>query len=285
MQQSLNPFLQNMEIDSPVYWLTISCESREMEARCLEAIAGCWMVHLWTLERLQECWQRTMQIPRSSELGPLLTNYLNKSEDMESYNEVKRYAFDVTVEKTISYFMRTLHVEQVNIWEDADTGIGKIPEKVGEETRVIFPEPIAADRWNQFYIRSRKTWQTYMPVQGRLSTAYGTFYLENNPQLEKDWSSELEWIAEQLGVAPRYLPVLAHSITVAHFEDNPREWRAKFNFHKPGSSFGKQKLQTLKRLERLERLERAERAERGRKGQKGQKTSQNITEMEENFSN
>lgn len=208
-------------------WIEVSLESYEMSRRLRDAIQVAYQVHVWAMDLLKSHWMDTMQVLTINEMQPMMTYWL-RERGLEE--KAQRYALDASLAQTAIYFNNGLRL--------ADTGRRDHNPSVS----VLIPPPAPEKEWNSLEIQSRQIWRKYLEDFGRLTTAYGTLFLEG------EWPEEMRGYAEDLGVRLELVPALWQSITIKEvpiLDDEPDPdaelWMIRFNFFKPDSFAGKKR--------------------------------------------
>jgi hypothetical protein len=208
-------------------WVQASMESFEMGERIRTAISASYRMHLWAMEVLRKNWVETMQVPTINELQPMMTYWIRE----QGLEEVaQRYAMDAALSRTALHFNDQLRTVETTVLH------GEIV------VSVRIPEPIAEKTWTTLEIQSRTIWRKYLEDYGRLTTAYGTVFLEG------DWPEQMRGYAEDLGVGLDWLPAIWQSVTLKEgvieedtVDEDQELWLIRFNFFKPDSHAAKKR--------------------------------------------
>lgn len=205
----------NMKTHDSPFWVTITMESEEAEDTVRKAIAACVEVHDWSIGMLTTQWlinssYRVKTADLMPELTPLMT--VHNIKDL-----AQRFAFMTTVSRAIARFYQELFV--------GDIGLSR--------AEVVFPAHRPPKCYQVLDIQQRTVWKKYMAEHSRISTHYGSMFLEG------DWRKVLFDQAKEMKVQANLIPYLMYSVTVREKEDG---WEAHFNLHEPRSQHGKEGL-------------------------------------------
>lgn len=187
---------------SAEYWINAQPENETVEQEMLRTIKACHAIHLWTLEKVKIL----QDVRRSSDLSQLLTRELDEHR-FTKYKNVPRYPLERTVEKTLALWFRR-----------------------EEDTRL---EPLPEEEFHQFRLPTRKIWKKYVENYSRLSTVFGSLFLEGG------WEATLSSQAADIGTTKEFIPAICHSLEVKWL--NPG-WQIAFNLHNPRSSLTKRRV-------------------------------------------
>lgn len=210
-------------------WIQVSLEGPEMGRKLRNALSISYRLHNWAIGLLREHWLESMQVLTVNEMQPMMTYWMREQGIGE---QVQRYSLDVALSRTILYFNNELRV--------VVSGVAGIAD--GLAVAVSLPEPVAEKDWNKVDIQSRTVWRRYLEDYGRLTSHFGTIFLEG------DWPAEIRGYAKDLGVKTEILPHLWNSVTLKEgtiLDDSVDEdmelWLMRFNFFKPESVAAKKR--------------------------------------------
>lgn len=195
------------------YWVSVTLGDDDMSSRLWTAMSECERIRQWTVEQMKKRWDPTEGSPKAGELVPHMTA-LVRSEGLTS----QRFSLVSALYKAVSDFNQGIETEKIR----SDR----------EVVKVHFPTQ--SNQKYQLHIESRAVWAKYINLYSRLSTHYGTLYLEEG------WEDVLTEQAHSLGVGTEVLPFLWHSIVLR--PKNSSEWEIQFNLHNPRSKTGRQKM-------------------------------------------
>lgn len=183
------------------FWIDISLQDDKSEKKLLEAIGALQEVHIWVVNTLNKHFIRDRKISPYAELRKEFNKHIRKE---ELWRYTQRYSLERAAEKTLPYYSASIRLNR-----DANL----VPVEYGDFLEVT--------------IKSRKVWRKYLAEGGRITTIYGTIFMEG------DWKKILR---KQAGKIPLDLfPYLWHSVTIRKMEDG---WKIKFNHHLANSPYG-----------------------------------------------
>lgn len=200
------------------YWIKVVSESKETDNKIGSALNACYDAHIWTLDTLKHIWERDLEIPRSSELGPELTRYILSSQARKDfYKGTARFSLNRAVEKASNEFRQKLQVV---------------------EGEVQYPDNPPKLPYLELEIPTRKIWNKYINSYGRISTHYGYLYLED------DWVDVVKQQVADIGIKEiSYFTYFIYSTTIRQDEIG---WSIHFHLHPPTSSLGKKAARKAK---------------------------------------
>lgn len=197
------------------YWVGITVESEEMAERLYKALGACNIVHEWTMTEMRNRWNACMV--KSSELAPDMTQYIERLGIKEV---AQRFSFLSTLSRAVSRFHQELEIEMT--------------AEEGERTvKIVFPLPAPPFPYRVLDIQNRTVWRKYMESHGRISTHYGSLFLEG------EWIKKLSDQSSELNILSSTVPFLIYSVSL---RQQGEEWQAHFNFHKAQSQQGKKRI-------------------------------------------
>jgi hypothetical protein len=187
------------------FWIDTRLESAEMEGKLIHALNTCYLIHVWGMKWLKEHWVKNMVVLHHNELMPKLRLFLREN----GYGEgVMGHSMETTLHRTINEFLLQLQ-----------------PTMPIEDTVTIhLPSSVPKGAFTEIDIRSRKIWRKYLEEEGKLSSGYGTFYLEG------EWVSTIRAQALDMRVGIDLLPHLWKSLTIREPVQTGQPWQVRFNF-------------------------------------------------------
>lgn len=209
-------------------WIKVSLESLEMGRKLRSAVAQSYLMHQWAMNLLREHWLSHMIVLTVNELQPMMTFWM-REQGMDV--AVQRYGMDIALSRTVLHF------------NDGLRPVSVVGDRMqGESAVILLPQEVAEKEWKKIDIQARQVWKRYLEDYGRLTTHYGTLFLEG------DWPAEMRGYSDDLGVRLEILPHLWNSVTLqegAELEDSVEEdkdlWLMRFNFFKPDSYAAKKR--------------------------------------------
>lgn len=209
--------------DTGPYWVDASLESEEMEEQVWTAIQQCENVRMWALHEMTQRWTAALGSPKVSELVPAMTKFVRQ----EGY-DIQRYTLLAALNTAVTDFNREVQVL------GTDQG--------GMVHLVKFPNFQPNLEHFELVFQARSIWHKYMSEYGRISTVYGSIFLEG------DWISTLQLQARSLGVSDEVFPFLVYSASLRGAMGGGA-WAVRFNLHSPKSQIGKKKVRQKKARE------------------------------------
>lgn len=206
-----------MKEETGPYWVDASLESEEMGMAVLDAMIECENVRMWALQEIAQRWSVTQGSPTTSELVPAMTQYIRANNI-----DIQRYSLLAALNGAVTDFNRAVKVL------GTDQG-GRV-----HLVRFPYPEPNSV---LEIVFQARSVWRKYMAQHGRISTVYGSIFLEGN------WEEALSLQATALNVTDEVFPYLIYS---AALRNDQGEWSLRFNVHSPKSQIGKRKVRQKK---------------------------------------
>lgn len=204
-----------MGTDNSEYWVSVTTESEESEDKMRQAVSACGLVHKWTMEQVKKEWLLCPDYRvKTSDLMPGMTTFLKTTEVLEM---AQRFSYLTTVSRAIVRFYREMKVYKIG-----STG-----------AEILFPNLGPPNSYQLLDIQARTVWLSYMRDYGRISTHYGSLFLEEG------WQKILGEHAETFSVSPNAYPHLIYSATV---KESLTGWRVYFNLHLPHSKQGKTRI-------------------------------------------
>lgn len=205
-----------VNVDSP-YWIDTTVESEEMVEKLEIALEACKIVHEWTMMEMRTRWNACTI--KSSDLVPDMTKFIER---MGVKDKAQRFSFLSTLSRAVSRFHQELAMEM--------TG-----EKGDRTVKMVFPSPTPPTPYRVLDIQNRAVWRKYMEDHHRISTHYGSVFLEGG------WIKTILDQSFELRILPSTVPFLIYSATLREREEDKR-WQVHFNFHKPESQQGKMRV-------------------------------------------
>lgn len=209
-----------MKEETGPYWVEASVESEEMGEAVLDGMIACENLRMWALHEMTKRWSATQGSPTTSELAPAMTQYIR-----EKGIEVQRYSLLAALNAAVTEFNR-----EVRVMGTAENGAVHL---------VRFPT-FEANSTLEIVFQSRFIWRKYIADYGRISTVYGSVFLEG------DWPRSLKTQANELGASQEVFPYLIYAATLRNHEG---DWLLRFNTHSPKSKAGKDRVRQRKAKE------------------------------------
>lgn len=207
-----------MNEESGPYWVDASLESEEMEERVWRAMDEASYVRSWAVEELNARWHAATGYPTTAELVPAMTQFLKG----KSYG-LQRYSLLAILNSTVTAFNRMVREEKLG-----DIAIVNLP-------KIEFSETI------ELTFQARSVWPKYIMEHSRLSTVYGSVFLEG------EWNFILAEQALSLRIPGGLFPYLCYS---ASLKTAAGLYQVRFNVHQPASREGKKLTRKKKVRER-----------------------------------
>lgn len=213
-----------MKEETGPYWVEVSLESEEMGDTVLEAMMECENMRLWAMQEMTKNWSVTEGSPTTSELAVHMTRYIQE----HNVQLAQRYSLLSALNSAVTEFNR-----QVRVLGTDQGGLVHL---------VRFPT-LEPNSVLEIVIQARFIWRKYMAEYGRISTVYGSIFLEG------DWMVILEDQMRDMQVSAEVFPYLIYSATLRN--DNG-EWLLCFNAHSPTSKVGRERVRDRKAKEQWE---------------------------------
>lgn len=209
-------------------WIEISLDSYEMGRKLRDGIALSYKMHQWAMDVLRRHWIEKMQVLTVNEMQPMMTYWLRENGEEAV---LQRFSLDIALSRTILYFNNNL--QAVSVEEGSHNSQDIV-------VQVSLPNDVVCADWNKIDIQARQVWKRYLEDHGRLTTHYGTVFLEG------DWTDQMRGYAKDLGVTLDILPHIWNSITLREIvlpkqSEGEEMWLMRFNFFSPNSVAAKKR--------------------------------------------
>lgn len=162
------------------FWIPITFSSEETEENLQLAVGHCHLVHVYTLEQMNNYFAKHAETLRYANFRPELLSFI-KEDRMTNFAQY--YSLIHAAEATFPYFAE-------------HKSFGKPVE------------PINQKDYTTIQIKARKIWRKYMSLNDLITTAYGTIYLDEN------WTEIAISQAETKKLFFWQIPDAMHSITL-----------------------------------------------------------------------
>jgi len=206
------------------FWIEVSPESAFTEEGLTAAIEDCMSIHEWAMEEMEKLWREGNFNPQANLLSARMGGYLRSQ---GSPVRAQRYSQVHALNRAVARFRQ----EMVEDMEPGMTGVS-----------FRFPNPSPTLAYEEIAIEGRSLWGKYVYQDGRVSTVFGSLFLEG------DWEQTLAEQARLHGVTIEMLSYLWYSATVKKIGGGP--WLLRFNVHDPRSKMGKKKIRIEKEREK-----------------------------------